>query len=191
MENADTELAVLEGIYTAERRMSDLKQRDLARMSGLSLGMTNVILKRFVQKGWIIVRKINERTLKYAMTPDGVNEIARRSYRYFRRTIRNVSFYKDIIEEMMMAKKREGYSGILLVGLSDLEFLVEYIAEKHGILFVKSFEVESAKKLKMTGRFLYLHTEAIEAPESPGYDDVYLSELFSSPARVSEPTPRG
>jgi DNA-binding MarR family transcriptional regulator len=182
MEKTDTELSLLEGIYSAEKRMNEVRQRDLARISGLSLGMTNVILKRFAQKGWIVVKKINNRNLRYAITPEGVNEIARRSFRYFRRTIRNVSFYKDLIEELLMGKKREGYSGVLLLGVSDLEFLIEYISEKHGILFMKSFEIENAKKLRLTGKYLYVFAESIQDSETPGKDEVYLSSVFSGPA---------
>jgi len=33
---------------------------------GLSLGMTNAILKRLAAKGWITVRKVNNRNIRYA-----------------------------------------------------------------------------------------------------------------------------
>jgi hypothetical protein len=178
MEKTDTELTLLEGIYSAETQKSEIRQRDLAQISGLSLGMTNVILKRFIVKGWIIVKKINNRNLRDAMTPEGVNEITRRSFRYFRRTIRNVTFYKDLIDKLFIEKKREGFSGALLIGVSDLEFLIEYISEKHGILFMKSFEIENARKLKLTGKFLYIFAESIKCSETPLFDEVFLSQIF-------------
>ena len=62
-----------------------MHQRDLARIVGLSLGMTNAILKR-------LVKKVNNRNIQYIVSPKGINEITRRSYRYFKRTIKNVVY---------------------------------------------------------------------------------------------------
>ena len=44
----DKELEILENIYHSS---SSVRQRDLAEIVGLSLGMTNAILKRLVKKG--------------------------------------------------------------------------------------------------------------------------------------------
>ncbi|HON14399.1 MAG TPA: transcriptional regulator, partial [Treponema sp.] len=93
-EYIDPELTILETIYDSSRQASSVKQRDLAYTAGTSLGMTNAILKRLTQKGWITIKKVNSRNIQYAVTPDGINEIARRSYRYFKRTIRNVVMYR-------------------------------------------------------------------------------------------------
>lgn len=45
--NEDAELAILESIYSSQKFDNSLTQRDLAVASGLSLGMTNALLKRF------------------------------------------------------------------------------------------------------------------------------------------------
>ncbi len=43
--------------------------------------MTNAILKRLAAKGFITMRRVNSRNIQYAVTPEGVDAIARRSYR--------------------------------------------------------------------------------------------------------------
>ena len=95
----DAEYIVLSNIYNSAGDQLPLRQRELAQIAGASLGMTNSILKRLTQKGWITIKRINSRNIQYAVTLEGINEIVHRSYRYFKRTIRNVVFFKDILED--------------------------------------------------------------------------------------------
>ncbi|GAH99421.1 unnamed protein product, partial [marine sediment metagenome] len=110
----------------------------LARIIGLSLGMTNAILKRLAQKGLLKIRKINNRNIQYIVSAKGMEEIARRSYRYLRRTIKNVVYYKETIEEFVRQVRSRGFRGILLVGESDLEFIVEHLCGKVSLSFRKA-----------------------------------------------------
>ena len=78
--DAERELAVLQAISEDEHA----PQRDIARSTGMSLGMTNAVLKRLSQKGLVTVRKVKGRHMRYAITPDGVHEIARPKRRFTR-----------------------------------------------------------------------------------------------------------
>lgn len=143
----DAELAILESIYSSQKRESPLTQRDLAEAAGLSLGMTNALLKRFAEKGWVLLRRMNTRTIHYALSPDGVNEIAHRTYRYFKRSARNASMYRDLIEAFVMKVRRNGVDRIVLAGSSDLDFILEFACERHGVLFVKGSDAARAARL--------------------------------------------
>ncbi len=134
MATAERELEVLESIY---RNGSRVRQRDLAQVVGLSLGMTNAILKRLAHKGWLAIRKVNNRNIRYAVTPAGADEIARRSYRFLRRTIRNVVDYKEAIERLVSAARRRGYHTVTLVGSSDLDFIIEHVCAKSSVRFIR------------------------------------------------------
>ena len=132
MRTKETELDILEKISSSS---SGVHQRDLARIIGLSLGMTNAILKRLAQKGWLKVKKANNRNIQYIVSPQGMQEITRRSYSFFRRTIKNVVYYKEIIESLVREAGARGYEGILLVGKSDLDFIVENLCLKYRLKF--------------------------------------------------------
>jgi hypothetical protein len=106
--------------------------------------MTNSILKRLAQKGWINVKKLNHRNIQYAVTIDGINEILRRSYRYFKRTIKNIMSYKDGIDRVMYQAKRKNFAVVLLVGVSDLEFIIEHSCHTYGLSFLKTVDTETA-----------------------------------------------
>ena len=65
-EEAKHELGVLRVVHENERT----PQRDIARRTGISLGMTNAILKRLSKKGYVTMRKAKGRHMAYAVTPD-------------------------------------------------------------------------------------------------------------------------
>lgn len=175
-DSLDSELFLLEEIYKSQQSArSSLSQRDMAHASGLSLGMTNALIKRFAEKGWIVARRVNSRNLQYLITPEGLNEIARRTYRYFTRTARNASFYKERLEELVMRKKREGMNRLVLAGASDLDFILEYLCERHGVTFVRGAELSHATKLSGEGTVL-LYAETVPE-EGLGAEDLSLRRI--------------
>ena len=171
MEYSEKEIQILENIKNND---SKVKQRDLAEIIGLSLGMTNSILKRLVKKGWLTIRKINNRNIRYAVTPQGMEEIARRSYRYFKRTIKNVVYYKELIADLVKDIRSRGYDGIALVGHSDLDFIVEHACQTFELEYVKNEE-------KFEGKLFYLYAESY-IPENTAEANIegrgFLQKVF-------------
>ena len=137
LDNADHEYALLESIYHHDDARP-VKQRDLARIVGISLGMTNVILRKLAQKGWVIVRRINSRNIQYAVTPSGIDEISRRSFQFFKKTVRNVVYYKDALERFLLSAKEKNFHAIVLVGKSDFDFVLSFLCQKHKLEFMQS-----------------------------------------------------
>jgi DNA-binding MarR family transcriptional regulator len=161
----DTEFLILENIYISLERNTPLRQRDLAGIAGTSLGMTNSILKRLAQKGWISAKKLNRRNIQYAVTIDGINELLHRSYRYFKRTIRNIMAYKDAIDRVVGLAKRKNYAVVLLIGVSDLEFIIEHSCHNYGLSFLKTVDSGAAQKA-LDSQTFGIFAETI--PERPG-----------------------
>lgn len=165
----DHEFDVLAHIHQHEQ----VKQRDIAGAIGLSLGMTNAVLKRLANKGFITMRRINSRNIHYLVTPSGVDVIAKRSYRYLRRTVGHIVRYK----ETMRATFREaaadppegrGATEVLLIGESDLDFLVEWCAEKEGLDFRR---VQGPAKGETPAALPAAILEAVEEARAASGDD--------------------
>lgn len=175
----DAELVILENIYSSQKRCKNVTQRDLAEAAGLSLGMTNALLKRFSDTGWVLLKRMNARNIQYVLTPDGVNEIAHRTYRYFKRTARAAGLYRDMIEAFIMAKKRDGATRIVLAGVSDLDFLIEYACERHGILFVKAVDPAKAERLGKDPGTVIVHAEGDAMPVDDKGDSGFPDESLS------------
>jgi DNA-binding MarR family transcriptional regulator len=178
MNKADTELSIMESIATASTS-SELTQREIARSSGLSLGMTNALLKRLAERGWIKLNRISTRTIRYALSPEGVAEIARRSAAYFKRSARNAEVYRERLEGFVLGRLNEGVGTIILVGSSELDFLLEFICERHGIVFMKSADLARSRLFaKRPGVLLVLADKAIERAE-PSANMVRLEDVFA------------
>ena len=143
MYTSDKEAIILEHIYYND----SLKQRELADKAGISLGMTNAILKRLIEKGWLMTKRLNRRNISYVVSPAGMEEIFKRGYRYFKRTIDDVILYKAQIEELVSEAAKSGYKAVALVGKSDLDFIVEYACGKAGLGFKKADENQINDKM--------------------------------------------
>ena len=174
----DTEYLILENIYDSGERKILLRQRELALKAGTSLGLTNAILKRLTQKGWIIIKKLNRRNIQYAVTLEGVNEIIHRSYGYFKRTIRNVVYYKDMIDAIVNDAKKNKINAVILVGSSDLDFILEYACQCYGISFLKTAIPDMVKT--QTSGVLKVYAESINFYETPESNSAEANEQHNS-----------
>jgi predicted transcriptional regulator len=159
----DSEFLLLNSINELTRQNADISQRDLSRAINLSLGMTNVLLKRLREKGYVLIQKVSPRNVTYILTPDGMNELAGRTYRYLKRTMKKVVNYKETIVALAQDAKIRGFTRIGLLGKSDIDFIIEYAAAKSDLQFT-----------------LYL-----DESEIPGDSFVFISESFTGTCTVS------
>ena len=151
-----------------ESQISDVKrvsQRSIAKALGMSVGLTNAILKRLVEKGFVMVRRINQNNAHYLVTPQGIQQIGKRSYLYLRRTIGHVVRYKERLRDFCRQQAAAGIREIVLVGESDLAFLLEWCAQKEGLRFR---HLESAAEFAATHRSVVgLFSEHLTRHDAP------------------------
>ncbi len=107
----------------------------MAEAVGLLLGMTNLLLKQLAEKGWMMIRKANARNVQYVLTPEGLKELSRRSSRYLKKTIRSVADCRLQLEGLVVKVKRDAFPGLVLVGASDVDFVLEFLCQKHALPF--------------------------------------------------------
>jgi DNA-binding MarR family transcriptional regulator len=162
MNSIETEISLMESIHEAELGAVPLTQRALAKATGLSLGMTNVLVRRLAERGWVKLTKLSPRTIQYAMTPEGLAEVARRTSGYFRRAGRTVELYRERLEAFILEQKRIGIETIVLAGPSNVDFLLEYLCERHGLVFVWSADFEKAIALGRHSAVVLLFSERFD-----------------------------
>jgi len=98
-----------------------LSQRSLSRRVGIALGLTNLLLKRLIRKGWVRMIHVKPNRVMYLITPAGLTEKARMSRAYFAYTTR---FYTE-------ARDRVGHS----FGLLSARWPVPTPPEKRIVLY--------------------------------------------------------
>jgi DNA-binding MarR family transcriptional regulator len=167
---ADTELSLLESIGESEDSGTHVTQREFASLAGMSLGMTNSLVKRLATRGWVKLTRLSAKSIRYALTPEGVGEIARRTSGYFRRASRNADKYRARIELFVVDAKRSGAATLVLAGTSEMDFLIEFVCERHGIAFVKTADFDRARTIGKRKGVILLYGEVEQAsPPSGAY----------------------
>ncbi|GEM_PF-581472 len=100
-------------------------QRRLSRLMDLSLGMTNMLIRRLIAKGFIRIEQLNKRKVQYILTPKGFAEKMHKSVRYTLKTINSIGLIKNGVKEILLDLYARGVRDFFVFGNPDLISLVE------------------------------------------------------------------
>lgn len=112
-------------------RNPDCTQRELSTSAGLSLGMTNILLKRLARKGYIKISQLDWNKTRYLLTLKGSLEKARKSYAYALHTLRQAHKITAAIQQTVIAEYRAGARRAAIVAWPETALLIRgALAEK-------------------------------------------------------------
>jgi len=100
-------------------------QRKISRQIGLSLGMTNIIMKKLIAKGYVKVKGLNRRNVQYILTPRGFAEKVRKTHHYLLRTIETLGELKEKIQDTILEYYEKGERNFTILGKGELADIVE------------------------------------------------------------------
>lgn len=155
----DNELQLLEAIYASETASQTNSQRALAGRAGLSLGMTNALLSRFAERGWVKLTHLSGRNLRYILTPAGVEEALRRTITYFARAERSATNYRARIDDYVHGIARKGFRVLVYEGPKELEFLFDYSCSRRGVALMASPSKEMRASLSQDSTAMFVSGE--------------------------------
>ncbi len=173
---AENEYAVIREIAREPVRT----QRDLSRSAGLSLGMTNLILKRLTRKGLIKVRHLDWNRTQYLLTPKGALEKTRKTFDYALYTVR---LFRQLQENMAAVLGSEsGRDELWVVAQDELESVIrEALAARAPA--VKARFAASFAALPPRADLVLAATQE-PAPQRPGLKVVSLVDFLDTGARL-------
>jgi DNA-binding MarR family transcriptional regulator len=105
-------------------------QRRLSRLMELSLGMTNMLIRRLIAKGFIRIEQLNKRKVQYILTPKGFAEKMHKSVKYTLKTINSIGLIKTRLQAILLELHKDGVRDFFIVGKSDLSLLIEMVAKE-------------------------------------------------------------
>ncbi|MEW6556130.1 MAG: winged helix-turn-helix transcriptional regulator [Elusimicrobiota bacterium] len=126
---SDREFAIIQELANS----ASFNQRVVAKKLGISLGLTNLIIKRLTKTGYIKIKQINRRNIRYLLTPKGFSEKARKSYNYTLRTITILSHIRSTIQNLIFEKYNSGIKNFFIDGDNELADLTESAFKKLDI----------------------------------------------------------
>jgi DNA-binding MarR family transcriptional regulator len=124
---------IILGLLESVERDGGQSQRRLASELGIALGLVNAYVRRCVKKGLVKVRAAPTRRYAYYLTPQGFAEKSRLTVEYLSHSF---SFFRQARVEcarVLVDARRQGWSRVVLAGVSDLAEIARICALEEGI----------------------------------------------------------
>ena len=107
-------------------------QREISLQLGFSLGMTNILLKRLIRKGYIKISQLNRRKVHYLLTPTGIAQKIKRTHQYLSHTFHSLKEIKYRIQTILLAEYKRGRRKFIISGNGELADITEIALRNLG-----------------------------------------------------------
>jgi DNA-binding MarR family transcriptional regulator len=114
----------------------DATQASLAAQVGVAVGTVNWHLKRLVAKGYVKVRHVERRKLRYIITPDGLALRANLTVDYIQNSFRLYRLVRERMESTLVQVHDAGYDRVCLAGDGDVADVCRLTCAEQGVEIV-------------------------------------------------------
>jgi len=147
-------------------------QRELSKRIGVALGLTNLMLRRLVKKGYIKISGTKRSRIRYLITPKGILEKSRLTYEFIQYSLQLYSRVRHSLREQLDLVARQGDRRMLIYGTGELAEMAFLTIQEIGLEFV-GVTVESP----IQERFLGHPVRPISAMAFESYDRIIVTRL--------------
>lgn len=126
---SERDLQILEHIESNP----DATQSTLAEHLGVAVGTVNFVVRRMIDKGYIRVKRLERKRLKYIITPQGISirtKMAMISIEYSMRLYREM---RTKTQKLLTQVRRTGYDSIRIEGKGDIADVVRLTCIEQGV----------------------------------------------------------
>jgi DNA-binding MarR family transcriptional regulator len=154
-------------------------QRTISKKTGLSLGAVNLLLKKMARKGLVKIERLNARTVRYILTPKGLNEKSRLTYRYIRDSYKQIFKIKDLLNQLLaeQASDLKDRKVILCGPADEIREIITQHLNQEGISFELCSDPGRLKESTGENRLLLIWGEEEEAA-AEGLEAVNIMSLL-------------
>ncbi len=110
-----------------------LTQRELSREVGIALGLVNHLLKKMVKKGWIKIKNIDSKKIRYLITPEGAKEKSSLLYKRVESTIHFYLEAKRVIRDRVIHLKNDGIEDVSIYGINHISEVLFIVLKELGL----------------------------------------------------------
>ena len=160
-------------LLTEVEATPDITQRELSRRVGIALGLTNVLLRNFAQKGYVRITKAGWKRWLYGLTPEGFSHKVRLTLAYVHRVLDDYQGVRQTLREQLEPMGFNVESRVAIYGSGEFAELVYLGLKELGIESIDIFESSNSSG----GKFLSLPVQDVARLEPQEYDRVLLAFL--------------
>jgi len=154
VEISEKEFAVIREI--SNNHLPD--QRTIASKTGLSLGLTNLIIKKLIKTGYIKVKQLNKKKIQYILTPKGFAEKAKKSYNYVLKTAKKFLSINQKLRDLILQEYQNGKREFFLIVDEEFYKILEFVFKSIDLKDIEYKRISSIPKNIKNKNSIYLIT---------------------------------
>ena len=151
----------------------EVTQRELSQKVGIALGLTNVMLRNLVQKGYLRATQASWKRWLYTLTPDGFAHKIRLTMTYITRVLDHYKRVRAILMCRLESIPLHGESRVAICGTGELAELIYLTLKEIGVEEIEIFDREPAPGRK----FLGLNVRDAAVIQSEDFDRIVVASL--------------
>jgi DNA-binding MarR family transcriptional regulator len=140
---SDRELVLLEEI----EHDPDVSQANLAAQLGVAVGTVNWHLKRLISKGYVKVKRLQRRKLRYIITPEGLAFRAHLAVNYIETSMRLYRKTRLHVRDLLGQIQEAGYNQVSIEGDGDIGDIIRLTCMEQGMRVVEPGRSEQSIRL--------------------------------------------
>ena len=125
----DRDLVILDHI----EQDPDASQANLASQLGVAVGTINWHIKRLIDKGYVKVRRVERRKLRYIITPEGIALRARLTIDYIQNSFRLYRLVRERMSAALEQVESVGRRAVRLEGEGDVAEICRLTCLERGM----------------------------------------------------------
>ena len=118
----------------------DTTQATLAENLGVAVGTVNFVVKRLIQKGYVRVKQLQRRRLKYIITPSGIAQRTRLAVVSVEYSMRLYRETRAEAKRLVSKVVQKGYKQVSIRGNGELADVVRLTCLEQGLEVVQGNE---------------------------------------------------
>jgi len=154
----------------------DVTQRQLSSSIGVALGLTNLLLKNLVQKGYVRVSKATWKRRLYTLTPEGFSRRLRLMTNYIQTVLDHYQNVRQTLRNQLEPLALNSESRVAVYGTGQFAELVYLGLKEIGVEEIDFFEENAAADL----RFLGAPVMDVLSIKMGRYDRVFIASVGST-----------
>lgn len=111
----------------------DVTQRELSQRIGMALGLTNLMLRRLVNKGFIKISGAKRQRIRYLITPNGILEKSRLAIEFLQYSLYFYRRVRTLLREQLAVLAKEGHRRFVLYGPGELAEIAFLTIQEMGL----------------------------------------------------------
>ena len=172
------ELRLLTEVYSTPQA----SQRDLSLRLGIALGLTNALLRKLAEKGYVRVTQSSWKRWLYAITPAGFTRKIHLTVGYIHRFVDHYQKVRETLREDLEPLNLNAESRVAIYGTGELSELVYMCLRDTGIEEIDIFTPRDSVDGKFLG-MLVRHSASLSPTD---YDRVIIASLAGVEVRREE-----